>query len=148
MRISDWSSDVCSSDLRDLSHAGGVDRRRRLSRAIDAQSLARTMARGRCNRSRGRRTAECQREKSIPVSGHDAQQDNGGNLALLERCGRLVALSRNRCGTVAPWVGKLFFGALARAPMAEGGGGLSPGKLAGGGVGEEGFRRGRIRGAP
>src|SRR3546814_19171871 len=23
MRISDWSSDVCSSDLRDLSHGGG-----------------------------------------------------------------------------------------------------------------------------
>src|SRR3546814_15517730 len=77
------------------------------------------MARWRCNRSRGRRTAECQREKSIPVSGHDAQQDNGGNLALFERCGRLVALSRNRCGTEAPWVGKLFSAALAPAAMAD-----------------------------
>src|SRR3546814_3535157 len=83
------------------------------------------MARGRCNRSRGRRTAECQREKSLPVSGHDAQQDNGGNLALLDRCGRLVALSRNRSGTEAPLVGKLLSAAWDRAAMAEGCGGLS-----------------------
>src|SRR3546814_12023551 len=32
MRISDWSSDVCSSDLDELTHAHGVHHRRHLPR--------------------------------------------------------------------------------------------------------------------
>src|SRR3546814_2604765 len=58
MRISDWSSDVCSSDLRLPWRCGRCDRRYRLSRSRTGQRQARPASS--CDRSEERRVGkEC-----------------------------------------------------------------------------------------
>src|SRR3546814_2228571 len=69
MRISDWSSDVCSSDL--LDHDGGEEGER--DRGDGAGD----------ERSNGRRR---QRRSAAPLAGHSVAVDRGDDAGALTRC--------------------------------------------------------------
>src|SRR3546814_7346800 len=73
MRISDWSSDVCSSDLREIAHNGGhAFAKRHLRQAAQDQRIGVLAAFSREPETRGQRVDVLQ----------------FANIALLQRCGR------------------------------------------------------------
>src|SRR3546814_19941367 len=82
MRISDWSSDVCSSDLRDRQAADGNDRqraaafRRRIAAANPARGTARQGRRAR------RRPAQADRQSVVEGNSVAVRVDIGGRRLL------------------------------------------------------------------
>src|SRR3546814_9754494 len=91
MRIIDWSSDVCSSDLRGRRHrrrgtAGGCAHRAPCAAAPGVAAAARSLSRGK--RSRATLTPECTRypmEQEMAEMTDNTTPTHGGERSLLER---------------------------------------------------------------
>src|SRR3546814_7624207 len=92
MRISDWSSDVCSSDLRSriVARAGAT-----IERAVDAArdtALAGEKAmRQRCQAGRGERSGQAGRRDGMETGGHANRSEER---RVGKECG---CTSRSRC---------------------------------------------------
>src|SRR3546814_8368004 len=102
MRISDWSSDVCSSDLAREPMAT-IRRRRASSRASASGSDNIKEVGDNADQSRADATSPTQRNlRRNPARDHRAGGDRLHLLRLLQHCGRCTAYAARLCGDRKP----------------------------------------------
>src|SRR3546814_978792 len=125
MRISDWSSDVCSSDLVSPVRAASIDR--------DGEAYCLQLADGRKLRSRAVVVASGAKYQSLPIAGIEAYESRGlyygatpmeaqlcGNAEVtIVGAGNSAGQGANYLASVAKKVHVIFRRSMLREPLSE-----------------------------